>query len=224
MDYIFGDYNMANMQGLWIDGRTGREHTVRDVIIEDGEARVVLTDGSALPMSATTNWVKCESQKEAKMVRDSIGGQKPQAVQALPDSVPAFTGPDSVPGRVAYGPDMFGGRYDITEPSPLRPRPDLTDVLMKKAERSEEDIILDRAMTGMAGKLHFTVTIDGIDHSGMDMLMGMFGLEADKIAEYMLENPNMRLAIKEALKSEIKGKNDDGCGAIGDPDPVMINE
>lgn len=218
---MFGDYNMANMQGLWIDGRTGREHTVRDVIIEDGEARVVLTDGQALPMSATTNWVKCESQKEAKMVRDSIGGQKPQAVQTLPDSVPTFSSPDSAP--TPYGQDMFGGRYDITEPSPLRPRPDLS-LQIGSPQRSEEDIILDRAMTGMAGKLHFTVAIDGIDRSGMDMLMGMFGLEADKIAEYMLENPNMRLAIKEALKSEIKGKNDEGCGAIGDPDPVMINE
>lgn len=217
---MFGDYNMANMQGLWIDGRTGREHTVRDVIIEDGEARVVLTDGQALPMSATTNWVKCESQKEAKMVRDSIGGQKPQAVQTLPDSVPTFSSPDSAP--TPYPAHSMQRQYK----SQSFPPPDMGQfsVLPSEPQRSEEDIILDRAMTGMAGKLHFTVAIDGIDRSGMDMLMGMFGLEADKIAEYMLENPNMRLAIKEALKSEIKGKNDEGCGAIGDPDPVMINE
>lgn len=218
---MFGDYNMANMQGLWIDGRTGREHTVRDVIIEDGEARVVLSDGQALPMSATTNWVKCESQKEAKMVRDSIGGQKPQAVQALPDSVPTFTGPDSVPAP--YGIDEYRNPYEYR--TPPQPRTEPAEFLTARTpQRSEEDIILDRAMTGMAGKLHFDVTIDGIDRSGMDMLMGMFGLEADKIAEYMLENPNMRLAMKEALKMEIKGKNNDGCGAIGDPDPVMINE
>jgi hypothetical protein len=222
MDYMFGDYNMANMQGLWIDGRTGREHTVRDVIIEDGEARVVLSDGQALPMSATTNWVKCESQKEAKMVRDSIAGPKPAAVTPPSDSVPTISGADSVPA--SYGIDEYRNPYEYRTP-PFNPKLSEAEFLPTALpSRSEEDIILDRAMTGMAGKLHFTVGIDGIDRSGMDMLMGMFGLEPDKIAEYMLTQPNMRTAIKEALKLELTGGKKPEDGAIEKPDPVMINE
>lgn len=218
---MFGDYNMANMQGLWIDGRTGREHTVRDVIIEDGEARVVLSDGQALPMSATTNWVKCESQKEAKMVRDSIAGPKPSAPAPLTDPAPTISGPDPVPA--SYGIDEYRNPYELR--TPAQPRIDPADfLLVGKPARSEEDIILDRAMSGMAGKLHFKVGIDGIDRSGMDMLMGMFGLEADKIAEYMLTEPNMRLAIKEALKLELTGGKKPADGAIEEPEPVMINE
>jgi hypothetical protein len=166
--------------------------------------------------------VKCESQKEAKMVRDSIAGPKPAAVTPPSDSVPTISGADSVPA--SYGIDEYRNPYEYRTP-PFDPKLSPAEFPPTAlSSRSEEDIILDRAMTGMADKLHFTVGIDGIDRSGMDMLMGMFGLEPDKIAEYMLTQPNMRTAIKEALKLELTGGKKPEDGAIEKPDPVMINE
>lgn len=189
--------------GFWVNRRTGKYVNVRDSYFEGDQYMVVTTDGERLDYNQFQEYVKCDSEKNARSISDSIkksnqpSSTKSRNPEALPPEVQSLLEGDGFENP----PEDLILPEDVEAIAPRKnPTP--------KGVNIEHEVV--RKVLGKFGPLPFDIKVskESLPVPQLKTLVEILEVPPRSIAEYYLENldsNSILLAIREQLTSLIDG-------------------
>lgn len=178
---IMIDGDMPSITGVWYNPTTGDSITVRDSYFEDGQLKIMTTDGRMLSYNQMEKYIKSESGKVPKMPKDQ-GYKKSD---------------DELPPEVSSILEGFS--------SPLNTPVGSTNTPKKQETHSENWKIIDKVFNKIKIEPKFNILISWEPYptKEIETLVEIMDIPVDEIVEYCC-NKYVDNSLIEEVKENLK--------------------
>lgn len=213
------------MTGTWWNPKTGHKFTVRDCFFQDGNFTVVTTDGQHLDYNMLQHYVQCNGENGKGIVeppKTPIQPRKPtlpKEVQEMlvpetqPDASESLLSPEDAAIAGGLG-NMFTG--DGVQVAAGAPEHAMIQHHQPTAPANTDRAMIERVLKRFKlPQLNAELAWPEAPIRQLDTLVNVLGIEPQEIAQYYIDQLDMR-AIQELVRSSLSKFVHEAIHAIDD--------